>query len=81
MEIDQEEIKVEKVQNDVVANESKCEKPVSNDEEDTTKQKVEEPSKELLQKIKNQIEVLRLNAASNSCFMSYTCIHLLPKRG
>ena len=56
MENGQEETKVEKVQNDVDANESKCEKPVSNAEEKAAEQKVEEPSKELLQKIKNQIE-------------------------
>lgn len=56
MENGQEETKVEETKNDVATDESKTEKPVSNVEENAAKQSVEEPSKELLEKIKNQIE-------------------------
>lgn len=56
MENGQEETKVEKVESDVSTDEPKSEKPVPNAEENAAKQTVEEPSKELLEKIQNQIE-------------------------
>ncbi|XP_003700046.1 la autoantigen-like [Megachile rotundata] len=55
MENGQEETKVEETKNNVATDESKTEKPVPNAEENA-KQTAEEPSKELLEKIKNQIE-------------------------
>ncbi|OAD55778.1 La protein like protein [Eufriesea mexicana] len=56
MENGQEETKVETVTNDAVDDEVKNEKPVSNVEENATKQISEEPSNELLERIKTQIE-------------------------
>lgn len=56
MENGQEENKAETVISDAVDNEVKNEKPVS--DENAIKQTSDEPSNELLEKIKNQIEVL-----------------------
>lgn len=56
MENGQEENKAETVISDAVDNEVKNEKPVS--DENAIKQTSDEPSSELLEKIKNQIEVL-----------------------
>lgn len=56
MENGQEENKVETVISDAVDGEVKNEKPVS--DENAIKQTSDEPSSELLEKIKNQIEVL-----------------------
>lgn len=56
MENGQEENKAETVISDAVDNEVKNEKPVS--DENAIKQTSDEPSSELLKKIKNQIEVL-----------------------
>lgn len=58
MENGQEETKVETATNDAVDDEVKNEKPVSNVEENAAKQISEEPSTELLERIKTQIEVL-----------------------
>ncbi|XP_076172328.1 la autoantigen-like [Ptiloglossa arizonensis] len=57
MENDQKEVKTENVNNDT-NDEVKSEKPISNVEENSTKETLtsEEPSSELLAKIKNQIE-------------------------
>lgn len=56
MENGQEENKAETVISDAVDGEVKNEKPVS--DENAIKQTSDEPSSELLEKIKNQIEVL-----------------------
>lgn len=56
MENGQEENKIETVISDAVDGEVKNEKPVS--DENAIKQTSDEPSSELLEKIKNQIEVL-----------------------
>lgn len=62
MENGKGETKVETVTNDAAAkvDEVKTEKPVSKVEENAAKQTSDEPSSELLEKIKNQIEVIVL---------------------
>ncbi|XP_017885645.1 la protein homolog [Ceratina calcarata] len=56
MENGQAEAKVETSANDAVDGHVKTEKPVAKDGEDAAKKPAEEPSAELLEKIKNQIE-------------------------
>ncbi|CAK9833927.1 La protein homolog [Anthophora retusa] len=56
MENGQEETKTETATNDAATDEVKNEKPVSKVEESAAKQISQEPSSELLQKIKNQVE-------------------------
>ncbi|KOC63739.1 La protein like protein [Habropoda laboriosa] len=56
MENGQEEIKVEPVTNDAAIDEVKNEKPVCKVEESAAKETSKEPSSELLEKIKNQVE-------------------------
>lgn len=62
MENGKGETKVETVTNDAAAkvDEVKTEKPVSKVEENAAKQTSDESSSELLEKIKNQIEVIVL---------------------
>lgn len=56
MENGQTEGKVDKSANDAVDGHVEAEKPVAKDDEDAAKKPAEEPSAELLEKIKNQIE-------------------------
>ncbi|XP_076763475.1 la autoantigen-like isoform X2 [Xylocopa sonorina] len=56
MENGQDEAKVDAVKDDATDGEVKNQKPVSKPEENTAKQTSDEPSSELLERIKNQIE-------------------------
>lgn len=79
MENDQKEVKTENVNNDT-NDEVKSEKPISNVEENSTKETLtsEEPSSELLAKIKNQIEVLFHDIVNNSrCKIDYSYITIV----
>lgn len=65
MENGKEEVKTENA-SDAATDEVKCEKPVSKVEENSTKnEEAEEPSSDLLNKIRNQIEVLFPNTFNN----------------